>query len=232
MAQTTSKITSCVGYALRLSARHHFRKEISDHLQCALYYLLHTAQDDGDFIPVERKKRKVVNLFSALHLAEPPRHVCCQTDNALYEQAEPSTELSIMNDMDHRAQAIKCDSAAQTMGEMVSRQFCEDMVQQLQEKMILQTNLVGRLQTRLSQIECQDASSEKRDLHARSSCDRGPLPKPDPQVHGCLPSGTVLRSPDLDALRKSHKEERMLAMKERQAERLLRLREAGVRSPT
>ena len=95
---TSSRLSSCIGFALRLSKKLGKSKQVSDHLQRALYYLLEDAADHQRQMLVEQKKRKVINLSDALPITL-TYDTGCQTHEVFDRDPEDDTFQS--HDQEH-----------------------------------------------------------------------------------------------------------------------------------
>lgn len=198
------KLSSCMGYTLRIAKKMSVPSEVTFHLNAALYHLnltvpLHTVP------PVTICLAEVVALpgleMCAGNVSMKPDGMKkdVNTDDQPLVQHD---DMPPQNDKLAWANAF-CDRAAQTDIEVISRQDCERIVHEAHNGLMKHMQQMEALQQRLRRLEAADCSAiEMHQGHSASSSSGVPMELPSAQ-HLSL----------IDSLKEQHRQRR-LALKE------------------
>eukprot|EP00438_Fugacium_kawagutii_P005312 Skav231742 [mRNA] locus=scaffold638:255767:259287:- [translate_table: standard] len=136
----TSKLVSCLGFATRLARSVAAPREVSDHLQQALYFLKAHVADSTQCAERDPKRRKVICLSDALMRETLKTHSSCQT----YGQVVDASRLQ-----DLHALVAEMGKRNQEMVNLQIQRHCADMDELMERR---EAALSQQLQDRDRQI--------------------------------------------------------------------------------
>eukprot|EP00438_Fugacium_kawagutii_P010960 Skav219577 [mRNA] locus=scaffold249:126418:127095:+ [translate_table: standard] len=103
MSSSLTRLTSCIGYAVRLSRKSGVPKDVSDHLQQALHHVKQYNSDisQPDLVELIAKRGRTINLSDCLQLPPVVSHSECQTDGRLIDEDMVAGLIKEMGEKNH-----------------------------------------------------------------------------------------------------------------------------------